>query len=104
MSTDFAGDRMALEAATDQALAGAREARSDPDAAPFLPAADFLARMIAEQFPEHAMVAGRALMAAAQLLSYGITDEDAAHRIGPEDMLLVAILAADQITREAGAA
>jgi hypothetical protein len=99
VSTDTPG-RMALEAGTDQALAVARENRHASGSEDIAPLADFLAGIIAEQFPAGGALAGRVLMAAAQFVCATV---DEVPEIDPAVIGTAMAFAAERIVREAGA-
>lgn len=95
-----AADKWALEAGTDQALAVARDNRDDPGYEGIAPLADWIAGIIAGQFPADRALAGRVLMAAAQMFCAAAEEDpglDAAF-IGA-----AVAFAAERVVREAGA-
>jgi hypothetical protein len=92
--------KVMLDADTDQALAIARDALGDPDAADMLPAVDYLAGLIAEQFPAHRALAGCVVAVVAQFTCAAITDEP---DIDPPSLGAVLALAAAKVVREAAA-
>lgn len=91
--------KVMLDADTDQALAVARDALADPDAADMMPAVGYLAGLIAEQFPGHQAVAGRVVAVVAQFTCAAITDEPDFDR---PTLGAVMALAAAKVIREAG--
>jgi hypothetical protein len=96
-----------LDAMTDASLAAAAEQRkvAEPLTRAVLPVAANVAAVIAEQFGDHPLVAGRAAMACSQMLGSIIADfEDELTR----DEIAVIVprifaLAAEQVVWEAGA-
>ena len=98
MSIETPG-RVALEAGTDQALAVARENRHAPGSEDLTPLADFLAGIVAEQFPADKALAGRVLMAAAQFVCATV---DEVPEIDPAVIGTAMAFAAERVVREAG--
>ncbi len=90
--------RLALEAATDQALAVARDNRHAPGLGDFAPVVDWLVRVIREQFPGDQVLAGRVLMAAAQFTSAAAMD---APHLDTAIVGAALAFAAEQVVREA---
>lgn len=90
--------KVMLDADTDQALAVARDALADPDAGDLLPAVDYLAGLIAAQFPGHRALAGRVVAVVAQFTCAAITDEPG---LDPPSLGAVLALAAAKVVREA---
>jgi hypothetical protein len=104
----FPPPKTALDAMTDQCLAhvaAERRKRSDGVTRRSLVIADEVAQVIAEQFPEHREIAGRAVMCASQMLSgivVRLQDAQADDsQIGPLVANIFAF-AAEQVVREAG--
>lgn len=104
----FPPPKTALDAMTDQALAHVaehRRKRSDGVTRRSLAVADEVAQVIAEQFPEHREIAGRAVMCASQMLSGIVVRLQDGHapdsQIGPLVANIFAF-AAEQVVREAG--
>ncbi len=97
MTADATG-RLALEAATDQALAVARDNRHAPGSEDFAPVVDWLVQVIREQFPGDQALAGRILMAAAQFTSAAAVD---APHLDTAIVGAAMAFAAEQVVREA---
>jgi hypothetical protein len=97
MSTE--SGRLALEAGTDQALAIARDNRDAEGAEEITPLADWMAGLLAEQFPDSRAFAGRVLMVAAQLTAAAAAE---APEIDTAVVGTALAFAAEQVVREAG--
>jgi hypothetical protein len=95
----FTGAKAALDAATDQALAIARDNRRDPAAGHLAPAVEWLADLIGEQFPGSQEIAGRVLMAVSQFVCAAEFDTPG---IDVATIGTVLAFAAEQVVREAG--
>ena len=106
----FPPPKVALDAMTDQALAhvaAERRKRDDGRTRRSVAVAAEVAQVIAERFPDHLEIAGRAVMCASQMLSgIVIRLQDSQiddSQVGPLVANIFAF-AAEQVVREAGAA